>query len=327
MDEKEFMQSAVGTSVKSFHRYMSDLGSIMNQTDVGRWAVIGSVNFINEKIFQKKPFDRSRHDAFTHGLYLIGAWGAFEAFFDDFFVAALESDPDALDQEFMTELKVKYSDKTDASGIYRALSNKVDRDPGTKRFEQLLKAINLNGDVPEEISIAVSEAQQIRHLWAHRAGISDERFIKKAESLDFEVGTQVGIDNKEARTYVVAIFLYGSIVFNRWRVKLGLDPITPKTSDNHPLMKAYQRSYPEHQPVYPTATSRGWHVETPEETAQANQPQMWTTKDPSQPSTEDSASDTSPSESDAPPESPAPPNAEEPQVQTSSTDSGPVPSS
>ncbi|WP_131816393.1 hypothetical protein [Mycolicibacterium porcinum] len=320
MNDQEFFATPVGKSVLSFLRYMDDLKAIMNQADLSRAAMFGIIN-----VFKKEPIDRSRHDAFIHALYLVGAWGAFEAFFDDFVVAILKTEPDILDEERIKDIKVPISDLL-AEGddktmrVYKAIKDKSEARDGVARFEAILKAVQLSAAVPDPIKDAIHESRQIRHVWAHKAGVADEKFLKVTSQLGFSLGDQVAISNEQARTYVVGIFLYGSIIFNRWRIRLGLNPIISKAEEDHPLMQAYQTLYTDYQTTpQPQTPIVGWWAETPEQAAEAKQTRGWTTKRPT--FTADSAPDTSPSASDAPPESPVPPSAEEPQVQTSSPDS------
>jgi hypothetical protein len=243
--EEEFRDSIVGKTFARFLKYMFTLLALMNQIDVGRAIALGGTNFF-ASLVNRDAIDRKPYDAFLHALYIIGAWSSFEAFFDDYCVAVIQSDPKALVTERIAKIKVPITDLladevSKSERVYAALKDNSDRGPGVTKFEDILKCIGLDDEVPRDISTHVFDSQQIRHVWAHKAGVADTKYVTAAPRLGFQTGDQVVVSNEKARIYVNAVFTYGSIIINRYRLRFDLPPV--KVGDGSPQGSPFKESY------------------------------------------------------------------------------------
>lgn len=248
MDDNEFKHTPTGKAMANFFEYIFTLNACMNQIDLGRAITLGGVNFLN-RLAKNDEIDRDVHDPFVHALYIIGAWSSFEAFFDDFFIATLRSEPNCLDHERIKDTKVPIVDllvtgDDKHARVYEALKAKSERRLGVSKFEDLLGCIGLSEPVPDQIKDAIYASQQIRHVWAHKAGRADSKFLQNAAHLGFVHGDRVKIDNTQARFYVQALFVYGCVILNRYRLRFGLLPINAgENAPNNPFQESYGSLY------------------------------------------------------------------------------------
>ena len=169
--------------------------------------------------------------------------------FDDYCVAILRGEPDLLDAERLEGIKVPITDLLSSDHekpvrVYLALKQKLERSSGVTKYEEILKCVGLSAQVPDDISNAVHESQQIRHIWAHRAGRADARFVRAVPHLGFSTGDVVAISNQQARDYVQAVYVYGAVVLNRYRMRQGLLPLNAGEDNEHPFKASYTSLYP-----------------------------------------------------------------------------------
>lgn len=306
MDHDQWTQSPVGDAVSTFQVFGISIGITLLGNSFG--GIVSSLfnkaaSQVVEKAIQDNPglsdyaigklrtvFDSNRDEAIRNGMALVILWSAFESCFKDFCRGVIVQDPSVLQDMTgkkpnipITELFADDSDK--ATIALRAIENAVGKKAGVDGLEDVLGYLDLSDSTSKVFKDPIYEAQIIRHIWAHRFGIADAKFVADAKHLGYSPGELVTVTTNKVGVYLNALVIYMTIVANRHRAKFGLPPLplssTNKTGDTAKLYEEYVR-------LYPNA---------------------------------DSAPDTSPSASDAPPESPVPPSAEESQVQTSSPDS------
>lgn len=121
-----------------------------------------------------------------HAHSLLGLWGALECLVEDIFRESIKALPELLAGEALSKIKLPVSvlygsEEERANLLLFELSRNLGADKrlGVGQFEVILDPINLGGAVPHKIKDAVFDAQQTRHIWAHRGGIADATFVER----------------------------------------------------------------------------------------------------------------------------------------------------
>ena len=167
-----------------------------------------------------------------HAHSLMGTWGALEAMIDDLSTDWLAIDPSALEQPVFTRIKVVIGDYTKLrpSEQRRHLVSELKREcksdlkMGLGQFEYLLNAIGLGGSVDKRVRNVLFEAQQIRHLIAHRGGRADARFLESCPGLGYAEGQQVRLSASQYAKISLCMAIYTMTLINRCRVFEELEP-------------------------------------------------------------------------------------------------------
>lgn len=164
-----------------------------------------------------------------HAHSLLGLWGALECFVEDIFKARLLSDPTLLAHTKFAKLKLPVevfllsdADRVTAIATEFTRHTSADLGHGISRFERLLEPVNLDGEVSREIRDAIYEAQQIRNVWAHRAGIADTRFCESCPNFSVSVGEKVSVSKEKFDHLVQSIEEYGFLIIKRLLERLNL---------------------------------------------------------------------------------------------------------
>ena len=161
--------------------------------------------------------------AFLHAQSLLGLWGALECLVEDLFMARLSDEPALLAEDSFRKIRlpVRLLASEDATERFRALVTEMTRATdsdlaqGVGKFERLLEPVGLGGPTPRLIRDAVFNAQQVRNVWAHRAGIADQRFVERCPGLDEKVGERVDLDVEQFMALMHGIHMYGVVIVNR----------------------------------------------------------------------------------------------------------------
>lgn len=325
MDEAEYVASPPGLAYKSFHEFMERILQLTNLAKSSIGMSGGLMKFLLRAFNKEKSaeqiaqIERIAEDPLIHSMAIMAAWGAFDAFIDDFCKGVMIADPSILDDKDIKGKSVKVSDllappEVKLELVYRAIKSSIDTRKIEERVEQTLAVLDLTAPpTHQSITDAFVDSYRIRNVWAHSAGRADAKFVKEAQRLSFNVGDEVALNLEDTTHYLGAILYYGLAINNRLRLKYKLEPqVLTTDAVGGKFQQDFISMYPQFPYIKQDANSRrepkqgwgppGWWAETPEETAQAEETGGWTTKDPLQPSTEDSARDTSPSESGGPPE-------------------------
>ncbi len=194
-------------------------------------------------------FDSRHDDSLRNGLIIIALVSAFEACFEDFCKGVMQMDPSVLDDKDLPKPKytmtqfLSTSEENKRDVIYESIENAVGKSNGIDRYENILKFLNLSEHVPDPIKDTFYKAQVIRHVWAHRAGIADKKFVTKAPHLGFNEGDLVAVTIEDLSQYLVTILSYALILTNRHRALFGFDPI-PLSATQFPIHRSRTRSAP-----------------------------------------------------------------------------------
>jgi len=244
--EDDFNQSLVGRAFFTYVEYLGELTNFLLHFRATSGLVIGVLNVIPKLKPELEPIDNKQHHPVLHGLIIIGAWSALEAYVGDFCKAAMQEQPQILDTDAIRAIKVPISDllATDSdkpAKILRAIESRFARSRGVGRFEDVLNHLGLSESVPDEIKRQVLMAQKIRNVWSHSAGKADDAFLEGGMFPQFQLGDKVAIGSDDANLNISTLMMYGNIITNRWRIKIGLDPLT--APDKAPFKDVYDRIY------------------------------------------------------------------------------------
>lgn len=162
-----------------------------------------------------------------HAHSLLGLWGSLERLIEDIFIMSALHDPSIFDHEKLSKIRLPVrvilgadEDRAAAVLLEHARSTGADQKVGVGQFEALLKPLDLDGHVPRAVQDAVLLAQQIRHVWAHRGGIADARFVQHC-GRRAEIGDTIQIGQQEFHHLAHGLQVYGLVVLNRHFGKLG----------------------------------------------------------------------------------------------------------
>ncbi len=168
-----------------------------------------------------------------HAHAIMGEWGALECLIEDLVEAWVAFKPETLKMPAFSRVRVPLAsflamsegDRTKllVSEVQRDL--KVDLTSGATKFEKILDAVGLGGQVDPRVRDALYEIQNVRNVWAHRGGIADRRFVESCPRLDFKEGEKVHIGKDRHARYMDALWVYAATVLNRCHKVLGLKPL------------------------------------------------------------------------------------------------------
>jgi hypothetical protein len=163
-----------------------------------------------------------------HAHSLMGQWGSLERFVEDVFKAVIDFDSKRLEHppfsDYRLSLGVALSSDREVflNAILKEVLNKNGgkRPAGVTGFEQLLKTIDLDGPIPRKISDAIYDAQSVRNVWAHRAGVADRSFVIRCPHLGFVEGERVDLNIDEFNRLMHGMHMYGVIIRLRMRAEV-----------------------------------------------------------------------------------------------------------
>ncbi|BDD84487.1 hypothetical protein TPB0596_42500 [Tsukamurella pulmonis] len=178
------------------------------------------------KTLQRRAQDAHREiDAgypILHAHTLVGLWGSMERLVEDIFIESILNDPTLLEHEKLRKLRLPVESilsaaEERAKSILLEYVRSVGSGQryGVGQFEVLLKPLKLDGEVPDWVSGGVFQAQQIRHLWAHRGGFADTSFAERCGDRA-QIGERVLIGRNEFRTLTNAMNTYVLVILNRY---------------------------------------------------------------------------------------------------------------
>jgi hypothetical protein len=164
---------------------------------------------------------------------LVDEWGALEVLVDDLLVAWFTNSPALLSKRETAKLRIPLGEFQQLDDEERlrflvqelARDRKADLKAGVTRFEVLLGAIDLDGEVRGSLKRDVFEAHQVRNAIVHRRGRADRRLLAACPWMPIEIGEHVPLHEANHVRYEVGILSYAVVVFNRARSKNGLPPI------------------------------------------------------------------------------------------------------
>jgi len=167
-----------------------------------------------------------------HSHALMGAWGALEGMIEDLAISWVQHDPSVLDHPKIAKIKVPLSEFRTMTEIdhLRFIVTELQRDlgldlkEGATKFESLLTAVGLGGAVDKKVRDVIFEAQNLRNIFAHRAGVADRKFVSNCPHLGYTIGDIVKIGQQDFSRIFFGLLTYDAIVWNRCRSLEGMHP-------------------------------------------------------------------------------------------------------
>ena len=225
-------------------RMMPELYAVLDSTPVG--APIGETA---EEIAESR--DKARALAqlaereatkdfpllFSHSL--ISLWGALEVLVEDVVAVWLQYRPEILMRAPLSDLKFALGDfeRLERAELIQHVvveaqrMVKTDLKVGAGQFESLLRLVELGGEIAAPHRDALFYMQQFRHVFAHRGGTADRRFIEKCSALEYEVGDSIRVGQELFHAFHVAANFYALNLFNRCAISDGREPRAFEHSD------------------------------------------------------------------------------------------------
>lgn len=165
-----------------------------------------------------------------HAQTLVSLWGSLEALTRTFLVSWLENEPKAMQAEKIQNLSIKLGEYESLQGEGRALyilellerEIKAPFKDGVNRFESLLGAFGLTGQVEESDKKNLYEMSQLRNVLVHRRGIADKRLVDACAWLGLEIGQPVVITRESYLRYSEAVACYVIELIARVGIYFGM---------------------------------------------------------------------------------------------------------
>jgi hypothetical protein len=195
-----------------------------------------------------------------HAHSLLGLWGALESLVEDLFMGMLSLKPTLLQNEQFSRFKLPITAMAGPEDARsQSILDAVAKDLGTNlltgagQFEALLKHVGLDGGLTDKLRRALVESQKIRHVWAHRAGIADERFlIDNPSAQQWQLGERVNVGAEQYNRYLNGIAMYASLLQRRY-MESHIDSGLPVLKDS----QSYEGTLAELFPKPPSAVADG----------------------------------------------------------------------
>ena len=165
--------------------------------------------------------------AILHAHSLLGLWGAMESLVEDLFLERLHANESLLSSEMFAKVRIPVSvigsgDQRDKAVLAEASrASNAHLALGTGKFERLLEYVSLSGPVPKRIRDIMFRTQQVRNVWAHRAGCADQTFVERCPDLGVALGSRVDINATAFVEMMHGMHMYVVVLNNRLRLQNG----------------------------------------------------------------------------------------------------------
>jgi len=155
-----------------------------------------------------------------HEQAAISLWGSLEALVKALVVAWLVNKPECFKAKELERVKIQLGEYMGLTQLEQCeyVVTLLDQQEGggqrfgTTRFETLLSPIGVSGSVDADVTRAIFELQQVRHVLVHRRGLADRKLLEACPWLKVQLGDRVVIDHatynrlsKAAHDYVLEI--------------------------------------------------------------------------------------------------------------------------
>ena len=211
------------------HPLQNELKNLMsNQID---WSAPGSVHRIQpdeiEGILEGAKIQVFEDFQSLKAQTLIALWTGLELMIEDLFVAWMLNFPDCLNDKEFQNLKIPLSEfcsLDEESRIRKLYKLYIDQKNGAKtlgigRFEVVLRALGLAGEVTDNISQSIYELNLLRNLFAHQGGRVDLKFRATEFGQVYELGKTFHIHDNPFRGYCSFTINYAETILERIKLK------------------------------------------------------------------------------------------------------------
>jgi hypothetical protein len=174
---------------------------------------------------------------------LVTLWGIIETTVMNVCMSWLKHHPEAACSDAFSRLRIKVGEFLGLDEVERTrmLVEELDRSladkcpAGIERFEALLSAVGLTGDVEARIRKALVELYQIRNLYVHNGGVADRHFKRVCPWRREAVGEPVGVSSDLIGAYSLVVAHYAGLVQKRLAKAGGSPPVDLAYPDAEPV--------------------------------------------------------------------------------------------
>jgi len=169
-----------------------------------------------------------------HGLGTVALWSLLEAAVLEFVSEWFKNQPDALQTEPVSKLRVRVGEyellRADERFAY--LAAQLDREVGagirngTERFESLLRPLGLDGPIPKRLVKDIFELGQVRNGLVHRGGRVDRKLSESCPWLDLRPNDELKVSQAMFGRYSEAATHYVILLICRVGERFAVDMTT-----------------------------------------------------------------------------------------------------
>jgi len=166
-----------------------------------------------------------------HGQAVVVLWAYLEALVRQLVADCICNDPESVKGEAFEKIRVRLAeyerlDQVDkAFFVVDALEKELGNGTmgGTRRFEALLSAVGLGGDVPPRLERTVLELGQVRNSIMHRGGVADRKLLAACPWLELKPGDRLTVGSEGFARFRQATHDYAELVLCRVLERFGRD--------------------------------------------------------------------------------------------------------
>jgi hypothetical protein len=162
----------------------------------------------------------------TIEMYIVYLWSKIDNIVEDVLVDYIILDESLLSFEKIADIKLPLSfilldDRGKRNYLVAEVKRKLNSPlkQGVGKFESLLEAFGLGGDIPKKLKDKIYELSNIRNVIVHSNSFADERLIANCPHLEYNLGDRLALNIKDFHAYSRAIIGYVLIIATRLQGK------------------------------------------------------------------------------------------------------------
>lgn len=168
--------------------------------------------------------------SYLYELMLVKFWSILEAGVEEIAVECLKRPDECKDANLLRSIKGPLLEFASASADQRAeflyseikVATKSALKVGVGVFEAVLEPLGMAGSVDDQTRKLLLELQQKRHVFVHRRGIADKRFMEACPFIDCAIGQPIAVDRVSVWKLGIAVGLYNFELQKRNFARAGL---------------------------------------------------------------------------------------------------------
>ncbi len=168
---------------------------------------------------KKREVAKAHRDSgfsYLYELMLVKFWSILEAGIEEIAVECLKRPEECKGADLLRSFKGPLIEFGEASLDHRAeflyselkVATRSALKIGVGVFEAILEPLGMAGSIDESTRKLLLELQQKRHVFVHRRGIADKRFVEACPFLGCEIGRPIFVDQAAVRRMGVGVGLY-----------------------------------------------------------------------------------------------------------------------
>jgi hypothetical protein len=262
--ELDFLQTGVMDAFNGWLAIFNDVLELTAAVPPAFSVVVESVERANWRLLNEvlgitagKAYDAAKHQLESSNetlyvLFLLASWAAFESFVEEIPGALIRIDPALISTPAFEKARNR-ADRENLTGSER-LERIIDivvpnqKGPltaqGGGKYEDQLRLVGLDGEVPVDLALALMEAQQVRNIWAHNGGRADKKLLDHCTGIGVALGEKVAMTGTRLSKYTLAQNTYTTIIVNRARKLCGLQPLECHDSPSNVFKPAFDKLFP-----------------------------------------------------------------------------------